>query len=202
MVLTVSRTPPEAFFLETTFEDEFDFMRKPGGVRRARSSQALSGESSALPISLSGILGRDGRERGDHHDCLGKRRLVGQTHIEPCCHSGWGDRCQAMQGAAGEPHPGLTRRQVDDPEIAPEHALAKAGAQCLRRRLFRGEPPRIARHPRDAAAVTTEALRLGEDAVEKTVAESLDRALDAADVYEVAAEAEDHRLSRAPARPS
>ena len=42
-------------------------------------------------------------------------------------------------------------------------------------------------------AVAAAALGLGEDAVEKAVAEALDRLLDAADVDQVAADAEDHR---------
>ena len=47
-----------------------------------------------------------------------------------------------------------------------------------------------------AAAIAAAALGFGEDAVEKAVAEALDRLFDAADVDQVAADAEDHCTSR------
>src|SRR5437762_2011693 len=126
MVLTVSRIPPEAFFLATTLEPELVFMTGLAGGEGARSSQAARAKSRA----------RAGR---------------------------------------------VSR------------------ARC------RGEAPGIAR-PRMGAPLATAPFGLGEDAVEKAVAIARDRRLDAADVDQIAADAQDHwgiiGVSRAPVRPS
>ena len=111
-------------------------------------------------------------------------------------HPGGRDLVEAPQRAAGQPHRRPARGQVDDPEIAPEHAAAKPGAERLGARLLGGEAAGIARRP-VGPPVAFAALGLGEDAVEKAVAEPVDGLLDAADVDQVAAEAEDHRAASA-----
>ena len=87
----------------------------------------------------------------------------------------------------------LPRRKVDDAEIGEEHAAAETRAKRLRRRLLRREPLGIGRRL-DAlgAARRFRAFGLGEDAGHEAVAMPRDRSLDAADVADVGAEAEDH----------
>src|SRR6202035_5828813 len=141
-----------------------------------------------------GSLGRHRgcRPGGNDDDGLGERRLVGQGHVEPRRQAFRGDRLQAPQRAAGQPHAGLSRRHVDDPEIAPEDAAAKAGAERLGGRFLGREAPRIA-WAGVGAPLATAALVLGEDAVHEAVAKACDRRLNAADIDQIAADAEDHR---------
>src|ERR1700732_3304937 len=196
MVLTVSRNPPEAFFLATTFEPGLDFMTNWVGAKGARSSQATPAKSRAGARLISRLRDRGWRNGGDDHHRLGERRLVGQRDIEPRGHALGGQRLQTAQGATGQPHARLARGQVDDAETAPEHAAAKPGAERLGGGLLGGKAPGVAR-PRIGAALAATALGLGEDAVEKAVAVARDRRLDPADVDQIAADAEDHRASAA-----
>src|SRR5215470_9923236 len=92
---------------------------------------------------------------------------------------------KAPQGTAGKAHARLPGRQVNHPEIPPEHALAKTGAERFGGRLFCGKTARVARARVDPA-VATAPLKLGKDPVEKAVAKPADRLLDSTDVDQVA----------------
>src|SRR3954453_19540784 len=91
----------------------------------------------------------------------------------------------------------LAGRQVDDAEIAPEHAAAKPGAERLGGGFLGGKTAGVAGKLRGPPGRPAAAPGRGEDAVEKAVAKALDRLLDAADVDQIAADAEDHRTIRA-----
>src|SRR5690242_19257752 len=136
---------------------------------------------------------RGWREGGDDDDGLGERRLVGQADIETHLHAGRGYRLEAGERAAGQPQAGLARGQVDDPEVAPEDAAPETRTERLGGGLLGGKAAGVAGAAGQAAAIAAATLGLGEDAVEKAVAETLDRLFDAADVDQVAADAEDHR---------
>src|SRR6266700_199319 len=198
MVLTVSTTPPAAFFLEIAllvFMIGWAAIEAPDQAERGWPSQAAWCE-----ISLG--QRRCCRQGGDDDDRLGERRLVGEGDIEARQHPGRGDRLKAAQGAAGQPHPRLSRGLVDDAEVAPENPAAKAGAERLGGGLLGGEAAGIARSAGRAAAIAAAALGFGEDAVEKTLAKALDRLLDPANVDQIATDAEDHRGQSLPECPS
>jgi hypothetical protein len=74
--------------------------------------------------------------------------------------------------------------------------MPEAGAERLRAGFLCSEAAGIARRP-IFAPVTFPAFNVGKNAIEKAVAETLDHLLDAADVDQIAAQAEDHRDSRA-----
>src|SRR5262245_14294364 len=80
---------------------------------------------------------------------------------------------------------------VHHPEIAPIDVLAKPGAERLGAGLLGGEALGVGRRP-GGAAVGFPPLDLGIDALRETLAEALQGPLDAADVDDVAAHAEDH----------
>src|SRR5689334_19906182 len=172
--------PPEAFFLETDFEVEFDFMFAWQDCA-ARQTHAARAPSSAEREyrSLGRDRGRhDGRKGGNDDNRLSERRLIGQGHVEPRRHSGRGNRLEAFQRTAGKPQARLPRGQIDDPEIAPEDAAAKPGAKRFGGGFLRCEAPGIARAG-VGAALAAATLGFGEDAVEKAVAKAVDRRLDA-----------------------
>src|SRR5581483_3085716 len=85
----------------------------------------------------------------------------------------------------------LSRGQIDDTHVAPEHAGAQSGAQCLGTGFLGGE----------SLGVSIDQLRAsfglgafcgGEDAIEEAVAVVRDRLFDAADIDDVGTDAEDH----------
>ena len=86
--------------------------------------------------------------------------------------------------------------QIDDAHVAPEHAVAQAGAERLGAGLLGGEALGVGGGALGAAVAILRALDLGEAARDEALAEALERLLDAADVAEVAADAEDHRRPR------
>ena len=106
-----------------------------GAWRRGIKPSACPSQA-ARRYALPRVAANPERRQGsDDHDRLGERRLVGQGDIEPRRHACRRDRFEPPQRAAGQPHAGLPRRQVDDPEIAPEYAAAKPGAERLASRL-------------------------------------------------------------------
>src|SRR5882672_678085 len=98
-----------------------------------------------------------------------------------------------LGGAAGQHQRRLARGQVDDAEVAPEHAGAEAGAERLRAGLLGSEALGVAGGA-VGAAVGFLLLGLREDAIGEAGAEARQRPLDAADIDDVAADAEDHAL--------
>jgi hypothetical protein len=139
---------------------------------------------------------QSGRRRGQRHgrdddDRLRLGVVVGKAQVNLGLHSRRGYRPQPVQRPARELHGRLARRQVDDTEVAPEDAGGKAGAQSLGAGFLGGETLGIARRP-VGAAVGLPPLGLGEDPVEKLVAEALDRPLDAAYVDDIAPDPQDH----------
>src|SRR5690606_40421377 len=96
---------------------------------------------------------------------------------------------------------GQAGRQVDDAHVAPEDAAPEAGAE----RLGAGLLGRVALGVAGGAQAPSVRLRpldLGEHAVGEAVAVAFERPLDAADVDDVAADADDHRGCGVPARAS
>src|SRR5882672_7605504 len=153
-----------------------------------RAPGAIAAAASRRPVWSSSAVVRHG---GDDDDCLRLGVVVGQAEIDLRAHAGRGDRRQPLRGIAGQYQGRLARRQVDHPEVAPEHAGAKAGAERLGAGFLGGEALGIAggaAGPRLRLAP----LGLGEQALGEAAAETLQRLLDAADVDDVAADAEDH----------
>src|SRR5579885_1009114 len=167
------------------------------GREKERGGSSRAGRPKSSAACLAAARSRAQGNGGDDDEGLGERRLVGQGQRDLRAHAGRGDLLEPRQRPAGEPQGRAPRREIDHAEIAPEHALAKPGAERLRARLLRGESLGIARRPL-RPAVGACPLGGGEDALEEALAEALDRALDAADVDEIAADADDHRP--APAR--
>src|SRR3974390_2392269 len=99
-------------------------------AKRATLSQARRGGSKTAPASRLAHSAR-ARNRGDDHNGLCYRRLIGQGKIEPPCHPGGFYLLGAAQRPAGEAHCRLTGWQVHDAEIAPKDAAAEAGSERL-----------------------------------------------------------------------
>jgi hypothetical protein len=89
-------------------------------------------------------------------------------------------------------HGGSSGGLVHHAEVAPIDIFAKTGAKCLGAGLLGGESLGVGRRP-SGAAVGFALLDLGIDALRETLAEALKGPLDATDVDDVAAHAEDHR---------
>ena len=86
---------------------------------------------------------------------------------------------------------GLPRGQVDDAHVAPEHAAAKAGAERLGAGLLGGEALGVGLR-RGSRAGRPCALRVREDAVEKSLAVAVQHLSRCAGVADVGAETDDH----------
>src|SRR5260370_40110703 len=103
MVLTVSRNPPETFFLATTFEPGLDFMTNLAGAKAARSSQATSAKSRAGARLISRARHRGRRLGGDYHPPPGQRRALGWRAVQPRRHSPRGAGSPTGPRAPGAP---------------------------------------------------------------------------------------------------
>lgn len=98
-----------------------------------------------------------------------------------------------LAGPPGQPQRGLAGGEVDHAEIAPEHALAEAGAERLAGRLLRRVALGIGGGAQLlGAAVGLAAFQRREDALQEALAMPLQHPLDAANVHDVVAEADDH----------
>src|SRR5262249_55936989 len=138
----------------------------------------------------------------DDDERLGERRLIGQRQVDPHAHAGGRHGFELGERTAGQ-HPGWPAgREGDDAEIAPIDAAAEDPAQRLGACFLCGIALRVTSGAL-GAAVRALALLARKHAVEEAVAEALDGALDARNVDEIAADAEDHALSSplAAARP-
>src|SRR5690606_29029071 len=141
------------------------------------------------------VVERDAR---NDDDGLSQRVVVGQAQVDPSRHSRWCDPSELL-GCATRQHQRRTAgRQIDDAHVAPEHPLPQAGSERLGAGLLRGEALGIGCRTL-VAPIRLLALHLSKHAVEKTVAESRDRPLDTLDVDDVVSEAENHKMSGAPA---
>src|SRR5690606_12260677 len=132
---------------------------------------------------------------------LRDRVLVGEAEVDPGAHSGRRQRIEPRPRAAGEDERRTPGGQVDDPEVAPEHAAAEPCPERLGARLLGGEALGVSGGA-VGAPLGLRALLGGEDAREEALAEPRQRLLDAPDVDEIAADADDHALLAAPARAS
>src|SRR5260221_6025563 len=161
-------------------------LRDGKGCDWRRLSEAAAGKSSTA-IAALGSAGHG----GDDDERLGERRLVGERQVDPRAHAARRDGLELGKRAARPDQGRPARGPNDDAAVAPIDAAAKAGAERLRASLLRCVALGIAG---DAlvAAVGALALHGREDPVEEAVAEALDGARDAADIDEVAADAEDH----------
>ena len=102
------------------------------------------------------------------------------------------DRGEARRGAAGQRQGRLAAGQVDDADVAPEHAAVEAGAQRLGAGLLGGVAARVGFRAVAHGARSAARSIGGEHARDEALAEAVERALDAPDVDQVAAEADDH----------
>src|ERR1051325_2589666 len=128
---------------------------------------------------------------GDDHDRLGERVFVGQGEVDLRGHACGRDLLDAGERAAGARDRGLVAAHVDHAHVAPDHAAAQARAERLGAGLLGGEALGVARRPR-GAALRALLLDLRKDALDEAVAEALERLLDAPDVAEIVADAQDH----------
>lgn len=102
---------------------------------------------------------------------------------------------QALVGSSVQFDSRLPARRWYNLHVVPADATAFAGTERLERRLFGGEA-RGEALGRMRGALTVSDLRRREDASEEAVAEPRDRLLDARDLHDVYADADDHaRLS-------
>ncbi len=126
--------------------------------------------------------------------------VVRQAYMDVRRHGPAGvNSVQASRRAAGQRHGGLAAGQVRHPHIAPKHPLFHACTQ----RLGASPPwPRSAWRrwrPAVRAPLGPGALLLGIDAMGEPIAKARQRLLDAADVDDVGADAQDHGAATGPA---
>ena len=200
MVFIVSTMPPEARFFEITLRAELVFMSCLAGRDGGGSSQARRLKSSAARSAVTRVdrsFTQSGRAHTERRMMITTAWAIGGSSVK--LRSSWAimptgvissSRCSAPPVSRIV---GLARSQIDDPEITPEHATAKSGAERLGAGFLRGKTARIAGGA-IGAPIAFAAFRLSEDAVEKAVAKLLDHALDAADVDQIVAEPENHRI--------
>ncbi|CAD5254259.1 hypothetical protein BOS5A_200102 [Bosea sp. EC-HK365B] len=98
---------------------------------------------------------------------------------------------ETRRSAAGQPHGRPPARQVHHFHVAPEHAGPDAGAERLRAGLLGCEATGIGGRAR-GSAIGFRLLARSEDALREALAKAGERVLDAADVAEIGADAEDH----------
>ncbi len=98
---------------------------------------------------------------------------------------------EPLRRAAGQRHRRLAGAEVDHPHVAPEDAAMKPGAERLGAGLLGGEALGVGggAHP---PPLRFPPLDVGEDAADEALAVALERLLDAPDVDQVAADADDH----------
>src|SRR5271166_476354 len=188
--------PPDALFLAMPVWADLLFMKFLTSLGGAGSSQARRCKSRPRRPKNAGSSPGWRGHGGDDDDSLGERRLVRQGDVDAGRHARRRQLIQPAQRPAGQPHRRLSRRQVDDTQVAPEDAVAKAGSERLRASLLGGKPTGIARRP-IGAPVALQAFDVSKNPLEKAVAKARDRLLDPADVDQVAAEPEYHRRRRA-----
>src|SRR5437660_12383587 len=70
------------------------------------------------------------------HNCLSHREVISQTEADMGAHSWRSDLAQPFRRASGELERRLAGGQVDDTDIAPEHAAATSRAKGLGPRLL------------------------------------------------------------------
>ncbi|MNT23000.1 hypothetical protein D3C72_1584070 [compost metagenome] len=105
----------------------------------------------------------------------------------------WRDQAgQMFGGVTGQGQGRLARLQVHHPHVAPIDVSAHPGAQRLGAGFLGREPLGVA-PGRVRLAVRTGALQFGETALLEAVAEPIQRLLDAANVRQVSADADNHR---------
>src|ERR1700675_1267537 len=140
------------------------------------------------------------RPRLDHHERLRQRGLVGDRQMNHRMRSLRRDRREPRRGAPGQLHRRLAGGKVDDAHVAPEDAVAHPRAERLGAGLLGRKSLRVGCRAA-GAPIGPAPLDLGETARDETIPELAESLLDAPDIAEVAADADDHR--RAPeARPS
>src|SRR5579883_573083 len=181
----------------------YDVPPRPTSLSQIARAAAIAGRHAN--VSRSGVAwkgcklvisGRNACDRNarDDHDRLRQRIFVRQREIDLRRHAGGRDLLQTGQRSAGERHGGLATAHVDHAHVAPEHAAAQAGAQRLRARFLGGKTLGVACGA-GGAALRALLLHIGEDALDEAIAESLERLLDAADVAEIVADAQDHAVA-------
>ena len=138
---------------------------------------------------------RVARDCRDHHQCLGHRSFVGDGQVDARLAAGRSHGIEPRERAAGKLHGRTSRRQVDDAHVAPEHAGAQTGAECLGAGFLGGETLGVSFDP-SGAAFGLCALEWREDAIEEALTVPFDRALDAADIDEIGSYPEDHARPR------
>ena len=102
-----------------------------------------------------------------------------------------------LEGAAGELHRRRAAGQIDDAHVAPEYAVAQAGAQRLGAGFLGGEAFRIRRRPL-RATLRLPLLHGRKTALHEAIAEPLKRVRDTRDRAEIAADADDHAICLRP----
>src|SRR5215831_14942964 len=120
------------------------------------------------------------------------RWLVRHGEIDARDHARGCQPLELLERATRQHEGGPTGREVDHAQVAPINAAAKAGAERLGARLLGGVALGVALGAIEPA-LGARALNRREDAFEEPIAEALDGLFDAADVDEIAADAEDHR---------
>ena len=102
------------------------------------------------------------------------------------------DRVEPRLCSPGQRQCGGAARGIHNANVLHEHAALEAGADSFGERLFGGKALGIGAGAGERAARGLGAFDIGEDACLETLAKAVERRLDALDVAQVGAEADDH----------
>src|SRR5690606_30466981 len=157
-----------------------------GVVAETAASKTLDDEGTATFAAASGL------EQGlDHYEGERIGMFVAQGQMDARLMTRRGQAGQMLGRVAGQGQGRLAGRQVHHPHVAPVDVGPHPGPQGLGAGLLGGEPLGVA-PGRIGLAVRAGALQFSEDALLETVAEAVQRRLDAPDVRQVSADADDH----------
>src|SRR5262245_39417808 len=158
-----------------------------------RKSPGAAPRQAAFPANSHA---RPALDRYDDNG-LGQGKVIREGQIYAGRTTGGRDARKLHGRAPGESDRRPARCQIDDAHVAPKDTMAKAGTQSLGAGLLGGEALGVGCGA-GCAAIRFAALDIGKDTIEKPVAEALERRLDAADIDNVVADPEYHRLTVMP----
>ena len=158
-----------------------------GGVKRRHDGLCGCREGFCPSIPFACRLG------GNDHDGLGPGKIVGQGQVDDGAMAGRRHAFEMTSGAPVQHYRRPPRRLVDHAHVAPVGALAKTGAQRLGAGFLGGEALGIGGRAL-GASLRFALLNLGEHALNEALTEAFEGLLDAADVDDVVADAENHAL--------
>src|SRR5688572_15608677 len=133
-------------------------------------------------------------QRLNDHKGLSQREIIGDGEVDLSTGPRGQNGGQPFGGAPGQCHGGLARGQIHHPHVAPEDALIEAGSEGFGAGFLGSETFGVRRRAL-LAALRSPHLDRSKDPFNEALAIAVESLLDAPDIDEVAADADDHRAA-------